>query len=129
MKEFESRIRAYLEERSWDKLRPADVAKTILIEGAELLEIFQWDNQELEEVKSDAKKMEKIRSELADVLIYSFDMAVLLGIDVETIVNEKLDKVKEKYPAHLFNKDANAKNPGTENVYQQIKQKYRSEGK
>lgn len=41
MKELEKRVRRHLEERGWNKLRPSDIAKSIMIEGAELLELFQ----------------------------------------------------------------------------------------
>ncbi len=129
MKEFEQKIRTYLEERGWNNLRPSDVAKSIMIEGAELLEVFQWDNQTPAEVRADAAKMEHLRKELADVMIYCFDMAVLLDIDVEEILNAKLQKAQEKYPAELFNKEKNANDPGTEDVYKSIKQSYRREGK
>lgn len=62
MQDLEQRIRAYLEERGWDNLRPADVAKSISIEAAELLELFQWTNQSLAEVKNDKEKCEAIKS-------------------------------------------------------------------
>jgi hypothetical protein len=54
-------------------------------------------------------------------------MAVILNIDVEEILNAKLEKSKEKYPAHLFNKDSI--DPGTEDTYWKIKEQYRREGK
>src|SRR5690348_11271475 len=102
MKKYEKIIKAYLVERKWDNLRPADLARSISIESAELLELFQWTNQSLQEVKKDKKKIESIKSELADVLLYCFDMSVLLGLDTEKILLDKLEKVKKKYPAHLF---------------------------
>lgn len=127
MKVFEAKLKAYLEERGWDKLRPADVAKSIMIEGAELLETFQWENLSNEEIKASPEKMEKIKKELADVMTYCFDMAVVLDLDMECILEEKLEKSKEKYPAHLFKNGS--KNPGSEDVYWKIKEQYRREGK
>lgn len=102
MKEMELKIRKYLEERGWDNLRPADLAKSIMIEGAELLELFQWENLSLEEVRRDVVKIEKIKKELADVLIYALDMVVLLQFDTAKIINEKLDHIAQKYPAALM---------------------------
>lgn len=122
MKEYEEYVRAYLQERNWDALRPADVAKSICIESGELLEIFQWSGQSLDEVKDDEKKMEKIRNELADVLNYCFTMSVSLGLDTEQIMRDKLERVKEKYPPSAV-KDS--KEPGNEEVYHQIKQAHR----
>ena len=70
MKEFERRIKTYLQERGWDKVKPSNFAKSIMIEGAELLEVFQFDNPSRQEVLNDPKKMEVIQRELADVMIY-----------------------------------------------------------
>lgn len=128
MKEHEKRIRKYLKERGWDTLRPVNVAKSIAIEASELLEIFQWTNESLEEVKKDAKKVEAIKKEFADVLNYCFDMSVLLDLDTEKILKDKLKKVKQKYPAHLFkNRDKNV-DPGSEDIYWKIKKEHRMKG-
>jgi len=126
MKNIESEIHKYLVERGWDKLRPSDLAKSICIEAAELLEVFQWVSLSIEEVKQDSKKMEEIKKELADVFIYAFDMAVLLGIDTEKIIKEKLDKVKKKYPAELMRKNVKEDSgSGADPEYLKIKSSYR----
>lgn len=83
MKKLEDKIRVFLKERNWTDLRPGDLAKSISIEAAELLELFQWDNQNLEEVKKDSRKMALIKSELADVFNFSLEMAILLGLDTK----------------------------------------------
>ncbi len=128
MKEHEDTIREFLIERSWHNLKPANLAKSISIESSELLEIFQWTDQSLEEVKNDSQMMEQIKKELADVLNYCFNMSVLLGLDTGQIMKDKLEKAKEKYPAHLF-KDRNpAQDAGSENVYWEIKREYRQKG-
>lgn len=128
MKEYEKYIKKYLKERGWDNLRPADIAKSISIESAELLEIFQWNNNTLAEVKKDKEKMEMIKKELADVFNYCFDMSVLLGFDTEKILRDKIEKVKKKYPAHLFNKKNNNVDPGSEDIYWKIKKEHRMKG-
>ena len=126
MKNIEREIHQYLKERGWDNLLPSNIAKSISIEAAELLELFQWTNNNIEETKKDAQKMEEIKKELADVFIYAFDMAVLLGIDTETIIKEKLDKVKKKYPAELMRKNAkNESGSGADPEYLKIKNSYR----
>ena len=104
MRGLETTIKKHLEERGWDDLRPGDVAKSIMIEGAELLELFQWDNPTLAETKADAGKLDRIKNEIADVMIYALELAVLLDLDVETIVREKLALVAKKYPAELMRK-------------------------
>lgn len=128
MKEQEDLIREYLEERGWDQLRPGDLAKSISIEAAELLELFQWTNPSLTEVKGDPKKLEAIKKELADVLIYCLDMSVLLELDTAQIINEKLQKIREKYPADLFKNREQGKDAGSEEVYWQIKKEARMKG-
>ena len=77
-----------------------------MIEGAELLEHFQWENRELGEVKLDLAKVEGVKKELADVLIYALEMSVLLGLNTREIINAKLDHVAKKYPAELMKKNS-----------------------
>ena len=122
MKELEQYILQYLQERGWDNLKPADIAKSITIEGAELLEVFQWSDQSLDEVKQDSAKMAKIKEELADVLIFAIEMAVLLGIDSRQIIIDKNNKSRQKYPADLIKA---AKEEGAGDLYYQIKQQHR----
>jgi len=124
MKKYEKRVKQYLKDRNWLKLRPADLAKSISIEAAELLELFQWDNFEAEEVKKDKENLEAIKKELADVMIYCLDMSIVLGLDTGKIIFDKLDKVEKKYPAHLFNKN----NKKEIKKYLEIKKEYRRKG-
>lgn len=126
MKNLEDKIRKFLEERGWNGLRPADLAKSISIEAAELLEIFQWDSQSLEEVKSDSRKIALIKSELADVFNFSLEMAILLGLDTEKIIADKIEHAGKKYPAKLI-KSKGVK-PGNLEVYEKIRREYRRKG-
>lgn len=126
MKNIESEIYQYLKERGWSNLLPGNIAKSISIEAAELLELFQWTNHTIEETKKDTQKMEEIKKELADVFIYAFDMAVLLDIDTKKIIKEKLEQVKKKYPAELMRKNSKeGSGSGTDLEYLKIKNNYR----
>lgn len=90
-KETIERIRNFTIDRDWDQFHsPANLAKSISIEANELLECFQWsdDNYDINEVKE----------ELADVIVYCQNMLDKLGLDVDEIVNEKMAKNEEKYP-------------------------------
>jgi len=127
MKKLEQRIYKYLKARRWHNLRPADLAKSIMIEGAELLEIFQWENLSLEEIKRQPEKMEHIKKELADVLIYVLELSVLLGFDTEKIIRQKLAHTIKKYPAKLMKQTK--QEPGTESVYWRIKKAHRKRSK
>jgi NTP pyrophosphatase (non-canonical NTP hydrolase) len=128
MKEHEDAIREYLVERGWDQLRPGDLAKSISIEASELLELFQWTNPSLAEVKENSEKLEAIKKELADVLIYCLDMSVLLGLDTGDIIMKKLEKVREKYPADLFKNRNKEQDTGSEDAYWKIKKESRMKG-
>lgn len=90
-KETIERIRRFSEDRDWDQFHsPANLAKSISIEANELLECFQWsdDNYDINEVKE----------ELADVLVYCRNMLDKLGLDEDEIVNEKMNQNEKKYP-------------------------------
>lgn len=90
-KEMIQRIRKFSEDREWGQFHsPANLAKSISIEANELLECFQWsdDNYDLQAVKE----------ELADVLVYCRDLLDKLNLDEDEIVNEKMDKNEAKYP-------------------------------
>lgn len=126
MKELEKKIYEYLEERDWHHPLPADLAKSVMIEGAELLELFQWENLSLEDVKNNKEKIEEIKRELADVMIYALEMSVLLDLDTKDIILQKLDHISKKYPAQLM-KDRK-KDQETVNEYLKIKKEYRRNG-
>ncbi len=126
MKELEAYISQYLQERGWDNLKPANIAKSIMIEGAELLEVFQWSDQSLDEVKQDPAKLERVKEELADVLVYAIEMAVLLKLDTKQIILDKNNQARIKYPADAIQK---AKEDGRGELYQHIKQQHRQNRK
>ncbi|MGD6902250.1 nucleotide pyrophosphohydrolase [Bacillus infantis] len=88
-------INEFRDERNWRQYHnPKDLAISISIEAAELLEDFQWVSSE-EALKENE---ENIREEIADVLIYSLMLCSDLGLDVSEIVEEKMVKNGRKYP-------------------------------
>lgn len=90
-KETIERIRKFSEDRDWDQFHsPSNLAKSISIEANELLECFQWsdDNYDINDVKE----------ELADVLVYCRNMLDKLGLDEDEIVNAKMEQNEKKYP-------------------------------
>ncbi len=86
--------------RDWKQFHnPKDLATAISIESAELLENFLWKDQaDVDAIVSDSVKMEKIRDELADILIFCFSLADSTGIDLSTAIQRKLEKNAAKYP-------------------------------
>ena len=90
-KETIKRIRDFTIDRDWDQFHsPANLAKSISIEANELLECFQWDENNYD--------VNEVKEELADVIVYCQDMLDKLGLDVDEIVNAKMDKNEAKYP-------------------------------
>lgn len=86
---------AFRDERDWKQFHnPKDLAISISLEAAELLENFQWSGQDLE--KSDSK--ENMKEELADILIYCIYMADSIGCDIPTIIDEKIKSNRLHYP-------------------------------
>lgn len=91
MKKLLDDIIEFRDKRGWrEHDTPQALAKSIIIEAAELLENYQWEDSQPD--------MENVKEELADVLIYSLAMATDLGLDPETIIREKMEKNKIKYP-------------------------------
>ena len=92
-----------------------------------MLELFQWTNDSLGKVKNNREKVELIKKELADVLIYCIDMSVILGFDTEKIIYDKLEKIKQKYPPELVKKRSTKDSPANDN-YWKIKKEHRMKG-
>ena len=87
-------IRAFTRERDWERFHtPENLAKSIGIEAAELLECYQWTPQ-MPPLGDD-----HARDELADVLMYCIMMADALHVDMDEIVRSKLERTARKYPA------------------------------
>ena len=97
-------VQSFVKERDWEKYHnPKDLAESICIEAAELLQLFQWIKpEETEQFKNDPAKVQRIKEELADVLIYCLSMANTLNIDLTTAIKEKIEHNKKKYPAEQY---------------------------
>lgn len=86
-------LRAFVTERDWAQFHTApNLAKSVSIEAAELLECFQW-SEEADEAR--------VREELADVLTYCLLLADRIGADPSQLVLEKLEMTRAKYPVDL----------------------------
>lgn len=91
MNETINRIRKFNNDRDWNKFHsPANLSKAISIEAGELLEEFLWDSENYNK--------ENVLEELADVMLYCIQMADVLEVDIEDIINKKMDKNEKKYP-------------------------------
>jgi len=89
-KETINKIIKFRDNRNWKQFHtPENLAKSISIESAELLECFQWN---------DNFNKKEVIEELADVLIYCIYLADALNVNIEDIINDKIDLNNEKYP-------------------------------
>ena len=93
---LKARVAEFVRARDWEKFhRPANLAKAISVEAAELLELFQW--------RGDAEALEpamrsRVEEELADVVIYCLSAANTIGIDMSEAVVRKLERNEARYP-------------------------------
>ncbi len=98
IKEITAKILEFRDARDWKQFHnPKDIAISISLEAAELLEVFQWSGPDTG--ADSEEKIEKIREELADVLIYALLMGKDLGLDISEIIEKKLEMNNRKYPA------------------------------
>ena len=89
------RVIQFRDDRDWRQFHtPKDLTISLSLEAAELLEVFQWSGTDLE----CRDRLDRIREELADVLSYCILMADVCGLDLDEILNAKVDQNASKYP-------------------------------
>lgn len=87
-----NRLMKFRDDRDWSQFHTGEnLAKSLVIEAGELLEVFQYGKEE--------KSVDKVKEELADVFMYAMLMADRYHLDIDQIVNEKMDSNEKKYPA------------------------------
>ena len=90
LEQLKQKVKQFISDRDWDQFHsPENLAKSIAIEAAELLECFQW---------SDDFNLEDVTDEMADVYVYLLQMADKLNVDLVDIADKKMDKNALKYP-------------------------------
>ncbi len=93
-------IGAFIDERNWNSYHdPKNLSMSISIEAAELMEIFQWiDNNSALALCREKEIIDNVKDEVADIIIYSLSLCRVLKIDVSSSISEKIRKNREKYP-------------------------------
>ena len=90
IKQLTDMVYAFSEERDWHQFHtPENLAKSIAIEAAELLECYQWNSN---------ANLAEVEEELADILNYCLLLAKTLDLDPSEIIQKKLLLSAEKYP-------------------------------
>lgn len=88
---LKERIIKFTKDRNWEQFHtPVNLAKSISIEAAELLECFQWSDTEFDKGH--------LLEELADVMNYCIQLSLVLGVDIVECINNKMDQNELKYP-------------------------------
>lgn len=103
IKAMQKRLRNFAAAREWQSLHsPKNLAMALMVESAELLELFQWlTTEQSHTLTQGAEDREKVADEIADVMLYLLQIADRCGIDLDEAVEKKLIKNAQKYPAKL----------------------------
>ncbi len=87
-------VRTFRDERNWEKYHtPKNLALSISVEAAELLELFQWKEDSLKNIEK-----ERLEDEMADIMIYLLALSEISNVDLKKSVKEKIEKNRERYP-------------------------------
>lgn len=123
IQQLKDKVTQFRDERGWRERNNAkNLAVSLVLEAAELLEHFQWDDATEDEMKADKRKKQEIAYEMADCFVYLLAFAERMEIDIADSVLKKLKLTAKKYPLSHFNK----KHQDIE-YYYQVKKKYRGE--
>ena len=100
---LKSEINEFARERNWDQFHnPKNLAMALSVEASELIEIFQWlDLEQSVEILRNPEKKEKVKDELADILIYLLRLSEKCDVDLMAAAKNKIVKNRAKYPADL----------------------------
>lgn len=94
--ELRAVVRDFVNERDWGQLNsPKNLAISISVESAELLELFQWT---VDDLVPQAERLQQVRLEMADIFIYLIRLADKLGIDLRAAVLEKMIINRSRFP-------------------------------
>ena len=96
---LEAALKAFAAERDWDRFHtPRNLILALTGEVGELAEIFQWKTDAEAESVMQGGEAEHVRQEVADVLLYLMRLSMVLGIDIDAAVREKIRLNALKYP-------------------------------
>lgn len=101
MNKLRSRLRTFTKERDWEKFHsPKNLAMALSVEASEIVELFQWLTEE-ESYNLAPEKLQKLKEEIGDVMIYLTKLSDKFGIDPIKAAREKIEINEKKYPADV----------------------------
>jgi NTP pyrophosphatase (non-canonical NTP hydrolase) len=97
-------VAEFVRARDWEQFHdPKNLAMSIAIEAAELMELFQWHrSDQLPETVEQSSLRQRIQEELADVTCFVLSFANAVDIDLSSAVRQKLHKNAQKYPVERY---------------------------
>jgi len=102
--ELRDMIASFIRDREWEAYHtPKNIASSIAIEAAELMEVFQWmTDEEADRLKQDPEIRERVGEEIADVVFYCMDLCNCIGMDFSELALRKMKLNEKKYPVELY---------------------------
>jgi len=98
MDELLEKVRKIRDDRDWDKFHsPKNLSMALMVEAAELAEHFQWLTEK-ESRELTGEKLDMVKDEIGDVLIYLVNLADKLNLDPVRAAHDKIIKNNKKYP-------------------------------
>ena len=100
---LQDELAKFANERDWEQFHsPKNLAMALTVEAGELMEIFQWlTPQESNGIANIPELQNRVKEEIADVLLYLLKLAGKLDIDLESACRAKIEINKKKYPVEL----------------------------
>ena len=100
LNDLKNEIRNFVSERDWEQFHsPKNLAMALSVEVSELVEIFQWlDQEDSKNIMEKASKKSNVEEELADIFYYLLRLSDVLGVDLKAVLKNKIKKNAEKYP-------------------------------
>jgi NTP pyrophosphatase (non-canonical NTP hydrolase) len=104
IRQLRTLINDFVDRRDWHQFHaPKNLAMSLAIEAAELMEHFQWiSGEESRRLPEQPERLAAVADELADVLCYALAMANELNLDLATAIRRKMAKNEQKYPAEEY---------------------------
>jgi dCTP diphosphatase len=100
VKDLKNLVEKFVHERKWEPYhQPKNLAASISIEAAELLEIFQWEDLDKADVRTNKLLMSQIKDEAADIMVYILALSNSLQFDLSDAIAKKMEANKKKYKA------------------------------
>lgn len=99
--QLKERMARFVAERDWEKFhRPKNLAMSLAVEAAELMEHFQWlDHAESDDLLDEPATRQAVADEMADVLAFLLSLANATGLDLASHFERKMAANERKYPA------------------------------